>query len=316
MARRVLVIDDVYESLILGLEGRHFDVFYEKDITASEVVFRANELQVEGIVVRSKLFFSGEILQAIHALRWIARAGVGTDNIDTTKAQELGIEIINADGANALTVAEHVLGMLLGFLHQLPSADKNVRDGLWDRERHRGRELSSLRVGIIGFGHTGSALARLLRGFEVPIMAYDTNKSGYGNSQVQEATHPDRVWEWADVISVHVPLNNETKELINRSQLKISKRSPIIINASRGAILNTQDAVWALENGLIRGLLLDVWPDEPPLQEGSIHGDAFESLRKQNCVMFSPHVAGWSEESYERISDKLLDNVLKFIEAP
>ncbi len=316
MSRRVLVIDDVYESLILGLEGRHFDVFYEKDIPASEVVFRANELQVEGIVVRSKLFFSGEILQAIQGLRWIARAGVGTDNIDSNRAQELGIEIINADGANALTVAEHVLGMLLGFLHQLPSADKHVRDGLWDRERHRGRELSSLRIGIIGYGHTGSALARLLRGFEVPIMAFDTNKSGYGNSQVQEAAHPDRVWEWADVISVHVPLNNETKELINRSQLKLSKRSPIIINASRGAILNTNDAVWAIENGLIRGLLLDVWPDEPPLQEGSIHGDAFEYLRKQNCVMFSPHVAGWSEESYVRISDKLLDNVLKFIEAP
>lgn len=315
MRSRILVIDDVYESLISGLERRHFEVFYEKDITALEVVSRANALQVEGIVVRSKLFFSGEVLQAIHRLRWIARAGVGTDNIDMNVAQELGIEIINADGANALTVAEHVLGMLLGFLHKLPTADKHVRDGLWNRELYRGRELSSLRIGIIGFGHTGSALAGLLRGFEVPIMAYDTNKSGFGNSEVQEATHPDRVWEWADIISVHVPLNTETKALINRSQIQLSARCPIIINASRGAILNTQDAVWALENGHIRGLLLDVWPDEPPMQTGSVHREAFASLSGHACVMFSPHVAGWSEESYVRISNKLLDNVLKFKDA-
>lgn len=312
MRSRILVIDDVYESLILGLERRHFEVFYEKDITASEVVFRANALQVEGIVVRSKLFFSGEVLQAIHSLRWIARAGVGTDNIDMNVAQELGIEIINADGANALKVAEHVLGMLLGFLHKLPAADKHVRDGLWNRELYRGRELSSLRIGIIGFGNTGSALAGLLRGFEVPIMAYDRNKSGFGNSQIREATHPDRVWEWADIISVHVPLNTETKALINRSQIQLSTRCPIIINTSRGAILNTEDAVWALENGHIRGLLLDVWPDEPPMQPGSVHREAFACLSGHACVMFSPHVAGWSEESYVRISNKLLDNVLKF----
>lgn len=315
MLRRVLVIDDVYESLILGLKQRHFEVFYEKDITASEVVSRAHALQAEGIVVRSKLFFSGEVLQAIPSLQWIARAGVGTDNIDMNVAQELGIKIINADGANALTVAEHVLGMLLGFLHKLPSADQHVRDGWWNRERHRGRELSSLRIGIIGYGHTGSALARLLRGFEVPIRAFDTNKSGFGNSQVQEVAHPDRIWEWADIISVHIPLNEQNKELINRSHMALSERCPVVINASRGGILNTEDAVWALEKGHIRGLLLDVWPDEPPLQAGSIHGEAFEYLRRHNCVMFSPHVAGWSEESYVRISDKLLDNVLKFMDA-
>lgn len=315
MPSRVLIIDDVYESLTLGLEREHFDVFYEKDITASEVVFRANELQVEGIVVRSKLIFSGEVLQAIQGLQWIAKASVGTDSIDLNVARKLGIKIFNADGANALTVAEHVLGMLLGFLHKLPSADKQVREGLWNREIHRGRELSSLRIGIIGYGNTGRAFAQLLRGFEVPIMAFDTHKTGFGNSQVQEATHPDRVWEWADIISVHVPLNDENRALINRSQIALSRRNPLIINASRGAILNTADAVWALENGLIRGLLLDVWPDEPPLQQQSVHREAFEYLCRHNCVMFSPHVAGWSVESYVRISDKLLDNLLKLKQA-
>ena len=312
MGSRVLIIDDVYESLIKGLEAHGFIVYYEKDILKDAVLSRALELKVEGIVVRSKMYFSGEFLHACNGLKWIARAGVGTDNIDTHAAEELGLHIINADGANALTVAEHVLGMILGFLHKLPSADFTVRSGAWDREGHRGRELSSLKIGIVGLGNTGMALSRLLKGFEVDIFGYDKYKVGFGKDYLKEVSSLEEIWEKCDVISFHVPLNEETKGMIHADNLKKISQNPLIINASRGAVLDVVSVVNALKKGHISGLILDVWPDEPPLKTGALYREEFEWLCEQSCVMFSPHVAGWSQESYVRISDKLLDNVLKF----
>ncbi len=312
MPKRVLIIDDVHFALTEGLNSHGFEVFYEKDIAVSDVCHRADSLKVEGIVVRSKMHFSGEILQELPSLKWIARAGVGTDNIDMEIAQQKGIAIINADGANALTVAEHVLGMILGFLHKLPAADAHVRSGLWNRELHRGRELTSHKIGIIGFGHTGSALAGLLRGFDLQIVAYDKYKSGFGNSQVIEVDSIQKVWEQADILSFHVPLNAETKGMIHGKYLVNQNRKPIIVNASRGGVLDVDSMVNALKTNAISGLILDVWPDEPPLKKGGIYEAAFRDIQNSTCVMFSPHVAGWSEESYERISHKLLDNVLKF----
>ena len=312
MANRVLIIDDVHESLNKGLIAHGFTVFYEKDIPQSAVLQRALELNIEGIVVRSKLYFSGEFLHACNGLKWIARAGVGTDNIDTNSAEELGIYIINADGANALTVAEHVLGMMLGFLHKLSSADVSVRSGLWDREGHRSRELSSHKIGIVGVGHTGMALARILKGFEVDVFGYDKYKSGFANEFIQEVNDLEEIWRKCDVISFHVPLNSETKGMIHADSMGNSQKNPLIINASRGAVLDVISMVEALKISRISGLILDVWPDEPPLKNGAVYRKEFEWLCEQNCVMFSPHVAGWSQESYIRISDKLLDNVLKF----
>jgi len=312
MANRVLIIDDVFESLIVGLKKHNYDVFYEKDILAEDVLSRALALNVEGIIVRSKMFFSREFLQDCKPLKWIARAGVGTDNIDITIADKLGIKVINADGANALTVAEHVLGMILGFLHKLPSADSNVRAGLWNREAHRGRELSSLQVGIVGYGHTGSALAQLLSGFNRKVLAYDKYKKGFSTEYVEEVDNLDEICKRCDLISYHVPLTLETQGMIHARYFEKIQRKPLIVNASRGSVLDVTSIVDLLKNGGLSGLILDVWPDEPPLKNGSVFRQEFDWLKAQNCVMFSPHVAGWSVESYQRISDKLLDNVLKF----
>jgi D-3-phosphoglycerate dehydrogenase len=312
MADRVLVVDDVHESLVTGLKTHGFEVFYEENIESGAVLNRAIELKVEGIVVRSKLFFSGEFLHACNTLKWIARAGVGTDNIDMNKAHQLGIKVLNADGANALTVAEHVLGMILGFLHKLPAADAHVREGKWDRNAFRGRELSSLKVGIVGMGNTGSALAVLLKGFQVEVLGYDKYKSGFAYDYIKEANCLETVWQSCDIISFHVPLTEETQGMINANYLVENGLKPLIINASRGAVLEVASMVNSLKMGLISGLILDVWPDEPPTKANALYRSDFDWLKTQSRVMFSPHVAGWSYESYERISLKLLDNVLKF----
>lgn len=312
MANRVLVIDDVHESLITGLGAYGFEVFYEENIKSDNVLNRAIELQVEGIVVRSKLFFSGEFLHACNTLKWIARAGVGTDNIDMKAALELGIRVLNADGANAITVAEHVLGMILGFLHKLPAADAHVREGNWDRNAFRGRELSSLKVGIVGMGNTGSALAGLLKGFQIEVLGYDKYKTGFAQKNLQEVDNLEAIWKTCDLISFHVPLTEETKGMINANFLAETELKPIIVNASRGAVLEVTSMVNSLKTGLISGLILDVWPDEPPTKRNAVYQSDFDWLKTQSRVMFSPHVAGWSHESYERISVKLLDNVLKF----
>jgi D-3-phosphoglycerate dehydrogenase len=312
MADRVLVVDDVHESLVTGLKTHGFEVFYEENIESGAVLTRAIELKVEGIVVRSKLFFSGEFLHACNTLKWIARAGVGTDNIDMNTAHQLGIKVLNADGANALTVAEHVLGMILGFLHKLPAADAHVREGKWDRNAFRGRELSSLKVGIVGMGNTGSALAGLFKGFQVEVLGYDKYKSGFAHDYIKEANCLDAIWQTCDIISFHVPLTEETQGMINAHYLVENGLKPLIINASRGAVLEVASMVNSLKMGLISGLILDVWPDEPPTKAFALYRSDFDWLKTQTRVMFSPHVAGWSYESYERISLKLLDNVLKF----
>lgn len=312
MSERVLIIDDVHESLILGLESAHYHVMYMPEIKAADVLRFSQENNISGLVVRSKMSFSGEFLHALSTLKWIARAGVGTDNIDVHVAQQLGIKIVVADGANAVSVAEHVLGMLLSFLHKLYVSNDHVKNGGWDRESHRGIELSEKVVGIIGMGNTGTALARLLVGFNVRVFAYDKYKHGFGNHYIKECDTLEEVYRNSDVLSYHVPLTEETKGMIGEvliSALTMEKR-PIVINASRGGVFDAEVMKRALDNRQISGLLLDVWPTEPPTKGSEALRSVFDYFVQKNNVMFSPHVGGWSVESYERISRKLLTLIL------
>ena len=160
-------------------------------------------------------------------------------------------------------------------------------------------------------GNTGSALAGLLKGFRVDVLGYDKYKTGFAHEHIQEVNSLEAVWKSCDIISFHVPLTEETQGMINANYLADSGLKPLIINASRGAVLEVEAMVNSLKMELISGLILDVWPDEPPTKANALYRSDFDWLKTQSRVMFSPHVAGWSYESYERISLKLLDNVLK-----
>lgn len=306
---RVLIIDDVYESLVSGLAAAGHEVFYEPEISSTDVCARCAELKVDGLIVRSKLHLSESFFNQVSSLKWVGRAGAGVDNIDEKSASERGIKLFHAAGANADSVAEHVIGMLLAFRHRLILSHNSVVSGKWDREGHRGFELKGKTIGIIGYGHTGFALSRKLRGFDVNVLAYDRFKKGFGNEYVRETELSDLI-RHADVISFHVPLTDLTRNWVDQQFILGCKEGVILINSSRGEVFDIQSIYGFLATGKLGGLLLDVYPQEPPLKADNELSQYFHQLSKNCNVMFSPHVAGWSAESYQNISYVLLSKIL------
>ena len=310
---KVLVVDDVFESLLIGLE-KHLgaEIHYYPDINPEKIPQKLSEDNYTGLVVRSKICISRDLLSHAPILQWIARAGSGIDNIDEEIVDDPNITVINADGANAHSVAEHVLGMILAFQHRLLLADQHVRMGEWDREAHRGTEIRGKTIGIVGVGHTGSALAKVLSGFGARVIGYDKYKLGFTTDYVEQVDF-EYLCVKSDIISFHVPLSEETHSLIGADFFGRISRKPLVINASRGKIMDLNAAISALEKGQISGLCLDVLPDEPPLKNDGYHDtNLYRRLFEFQDVMFSPHVAGWSKESYQKISDRLLENILKY----
>ena len=310
---KILVVDDVFESLLKGLE-QHLgaEIHYIHDISPEKIPQKLSENNYTGLVVRSKIRISRGLISYVPSLQWIARAGSGIDNIDAEIVEDPNITVINADGANAQSVAEHVLGMILAFQHRLLQSDQHVRSGEWDREAHRGIEIQGKTIGIVGVGHTGSALAKVLSGFGAHVIGYDKYKLDFETDYVKKVGF-ETLCAQSDIISFHVPLSDETHSLIGSEFFGQLSRKPLIINASRGKVMDLDAAISALEKKQISGLCLDVLPDEPPLKNDSDHNTkSYRRLFEFDDVMFSPHVAGWSKESYRKISDQLLENILKY----
>lgn len=309
---KVLVVDDVYESLLSGLKSHlNATVTYLPEISSAAIQDELDRDSFTGLVVRSKIRVTDDILRCCPSLKWIARAGSGIDNIDQSVMDNPQVQVLNADGANAQSVAEHTLGMMLAFNHRLLESDQHVRNGNWNREAHRGIELKGKTVGIVGVGNTGMALARVLSGFGSKVIGYDKYKIGYSSDIITEERLKTLTSD-ADILSFHVPLTTETKGMIGKEFLANCSKIPLIINASRGGVMNISDVDNALQNQTIRGLCLDVLPDEPPLRSIiSEHQLIYKRWFQLSNVMFSPHVAGWSKESYINISERLLNNILE-----
>lgn len=329
MNNRILVVDDFHNCLIEGLLQHGCEVFYRPEIKTSQVFGAMQEIQPSGLLVRSKLHLDAEILAANQAwLKWIGRGGAGMDNIDEQAALDLGITCFNAGEANSIAVGEQTLGMLLGLLHNIGKGNLEVRQGKWDREGNRGVELASLTVGIIGFGNTGSAVGKRLKSFGCKILAFDKYKSGYGeklfstlagkvdlealgaieNGVIYETQMGD-IFAHADVISLHVPLTEETHKWLNRSSLEKFKKPIWLLNLSRGMVVDLQTVLEGLESGKILGFGADVLEKEPPFENLPV----FEILRKNDGVIFTPHIGGWTVESYRRISEVLLKKIQTLI---
>lgn len=308
---KVLIIDDVCESLIHGLNDNGFEVIYLPDIDKSAIAEKIKEFQPEGLVVRSKILIERPLLDNVDSLKWVARAGAGIDNIDQHYLNQKNIQIFDASGANANSVAEHMLGMLLAYLHKIPSGNENVKSGSWDREFHRGIELKGKNVGIIGYGHTGSALGNKLMALGANLLVYDKYKDIEDSSQL-ESVEFNELCKRADIISVHVPLTEETRGWFSKPVFSKMGNQPIYMNASRGETMIFEDLVNAIEEQQISAALLDVFPFEPISKIPQSKFELWDNFRSKPNVMFSPHVAGWSIESYRNISDLLLSKILKY----
>ena len=307
---KVLFIDTTHPLLPSLLKENGFDVVEGFHLTKEET--EKNIQAFDGIVIRSRLRIDRSFLDKCNGLRFIARVGAGMENIDVEYAEKKGIHCLHAPEGNRDAVGEHALGMLLALFNNLIRADREVREGKWKREENRGVELDGKTVGIIGFGNMGSAFAKRLSGFNVTILAYDKYKTGFGSDLIKESTL-DEIKENADVLSLHIPLTAETSKMVNAELIAGFKKPFYLINTARGKVVDTVAVVNAMENGKIKGVCLDVLEYELLSFEGLGNTEfpaPLKYLMASDKAVLSPHIAGWSNESNEKLARVLVDKIL------
>lgn len=307
---KVVFLDSVHPILAERLAAHGYSIFDATGFTKEQCLAALSD--AEGIVIRSRFTMNEEFLQFAPNLKWIARSGAGMENIDERYCKKRGIVLYNAPEGNRNAVGEHALGMLLSLMNKLHTADREVRSGKWDREGNRGVELDGKTVGIIGYGNNGSAFAKKLRGFDVKLMAYDKYKKGFGDHFVMECTL-NAIMKNADVISLHIPQNKDTMWMINDAFFNKLQKPVWFLNLSRGKIVETAAMVNALKNGKVLGAGLDVLEYEKSSFESFFEQKLptdFEYLLNAENVILSPHVGGWTQESYFKLSNVLADKIL------
>ena len=311
---RVAFLDSVHPVLQSRLNKNGFKC-EELLLVSREEILDGKLNNIQGLVLRSRLAIDVKLLDAIPQLKWIARSGSGLENIDLAEAKSRDIQVYNSPEGNSDAVGEHVLGMILMILHKLRSCDKSVHEKVWDRERHRGNELGSKTVGIIGYGVMGKALATKLSGICSEVIAYDKYKFGFSDEFVKEVTE-EEFFKRSEIVSVHLPFTDETNGLVDSNWLSRFSNPIIFVNSSRGSIVKTKDLLDALDKGQVTSTALDVLEFEGKSLEGLTSMEETDSnktllrLLKYPNVFLSPHVAGWTTESYFKLSDFLVDKIL------
>jgi D-3-phosphoglycerate dehydrogenase len=304
---KVLFVDSAHpilaETLVkYGVECHHLEL----DRNSAKAILH----QYDGVVIRSRFKFDKEMLDASKQLKCIARVGAGMENIDVQYAESLGIACLNAPEGNRNAVAEHALGMLLGLFNNLIRADREVREGKWLREENRGFEIEGKTVAIIGLGNNGSAFAKKLKGFDCRLIAYDPYLESSEIEGVELCTM-DEIFKHADIVSLHVPLKDDTHFLVNKEWIDQFQKPFWIINTARGKCLKTSDLIDAINSGKIIGAALDVLEFEAlSFEKADIAPEEFQWLIQSDKVILSPHIAGWTHESNTKLARILASKIL------
>lgn len=313
MSKKILFLDSNHPAMIQLLREQGFvcDEDYSSDKEAVQEKLHA----YDGVVIRSRFKLDKSFLDAGSNLKCIGRAGAGMENIDVAYAESRGIKCVHAPEGNRVAVGEHALGMLLALMNNMLRADREVRNGIWLREENRGTELTGKTVGIIGYGNMGSAFAKVLAGFDVRILAYDKYKTGFGNDNVKESSLGE-LFANADVLSLHIPLTEETRYMVNSTFLNSFAKPIWLLNTSRGKVLETSALVEALQSGRVIGAGIDVLEYEATSFEQLAADElpeAFQQLRNSDRVILSPHVAGWTHESHRKIAEVLAGKMIEVL---
>ena len=307
---RVLFIDTVHPILEERLTEKGFNCVDGTKWNRSDILSKISSYQ--GVVIRSKFTIDEAFLDAATDLKFIARSGSGLENIDLVKAEERGVRVFNSPEGNQDAVGEQAVGMLIALMNNLMRADSEVRNGLWRREANRGHEIKGKTVGVIGYGHMGSAFAQRLKGFGCRVVAYDKYKTNYGDEFAEEVSL-QHLMRYSDIVSFHLPYNEETSFYFNNGFIKSMDKPFYLLNTSRGKVVRTDHLVEGLKSGKVIGAALDVLEYEPASFENidfTKLPDSFTYLKESDRVVLSPHVAGWTVESYIKLSTFLADKIL------
>ncbi len=306
MNKKILIVDDLHPVFKERAVALGYDVDDRPEITRAETL--AAVADYDGIAVRTKFRIDKEIFDVAPKLKFVARAGAGLDNIDIDIAKEKGIALLAANEGNMDAVGEHAVGLLLSLMNNFRKADIEIRNGVWDREGNRGYELKGKTVGIVGYGFMGQSFARKLSGFGVNVIAYDKYKTGFSDEFAREVSMEEIV-KHSDVLSLHIPLTRETRQMVDDEYFFHFKKPIFFINTARGEIVNTKAVLSNIANGKILGAGLDVLEKEkfPTLVEQ----EWYDALKTNEKVILTPHVAGWTFDSYRKISEVLADKLAK-----
>jgi len=303
-APKILIVDDLHPIFKTKAIALGYEVHDRPQISREETM--AIVADYTGIAVRTKFRIDQALMDAAPSLKFVARAGAGLDNIDQAYALTKNIALINAPEGNRDAVGEHATGLLLALMNKFQMAGAKIRQGIWDREGSRGWELKGKTVGIIGYGFMGQSFARKLAGFEVNVIAYDKYKTGFSDAYAREVSMEEIV-KHSDVLSLHVPLTTETRQLVDEEYLFHFKKPIFFINTARGEVVNTRAVLSAIKTQRILGAGLDVLEIEKFPALGT--QDWYEELIATDNVILTPHVGGWTLDSYRKISEVLAEKL-------
>ncbi|MCD8412328.1 2-hydroxyacid dehydrogenase [Tenacibaculum finnmarkense] len=306
---KILHLDSNHALLLNQLNDVGF--VNEQDYTASKEIIAAKIHQYDGIIIRSRFTIDKEFLDKATNLKFIGRVGAGLENIDCEYANQKGIHLISAPEGNRNAVGEHALGMILSLFNKFKKADTEVRNGKWLREDNRGIELDGKTVGLIGYGNMGKSFAKKLRGFDVKVLCYDI-KPNVGDENCTQVSL-EELQRKADVLSLHTPQTALTTNMIDADFINAFSKPFWLLNTARGKSVVTSDLVEALKSAKILGAGLDVLEYEKKSFENLFVNqempEAFQYLIKADNVLLSPHVAGWTVESKQKLAQTIVDKI-------